>query len=129
MNTIIYDARRIKAYEKIKELGVCAGKDERFIEQLWRELVSDGALMKEFTYYLDHHGLLDEMKCEGYALTDLYVWLLQRYNLMQDYGKNNADCNKEALVLDTFVMMAEMKKNPQEYIKRLNNDLGMDKLP
>lgn len=127
MNTIIYDARRIKAYEKIQELGVYASKDEMFIEQLWKELVSDGDLMKEFTYYLDHHALLDEMKCEGYALTDLYVWLLQRYNLMQDYGKNNADCNKEALVLDTFGMMAAMKKNPQEYVKRLNSGLGMDR--
>lgn len=125
MNTIIYDARRIKAYERMQELAQFTGRDAAFIEELWRELVLDGNLMKEFVYYLDHHTLLDEMKCEGYGLTDLYFWLLQRDNLMQDYGKNNADCNKEGLVLDAFWMMTEMKKDPQKYVKILNNEMGM----
>lgn len=126
MNTIIYDARRIKAYEKLQELGTYTGKAGSFIEELWKALLSDGDLMKEFIYYLDHHTLLDEMKCQGYGLTDLYVWLLERYNLMQDYGKNGSECNKEALVLDTFWAMAEMKKDPETYIRRLNEGLGMD---
>lgn len=126
MNTIIYDARRIKAYEKLQELGTYTGKDSSFIEELWKALLSDGDLMKEFIYYLDHHMLLDEMKCRGYGLTDLYVWLLERYNLMQDYGKNGSECNKEAMVLDTFWAMVEMKKDPETYIRRLNDGLGMD---
>lgn len=126
MNTIIYDARRIRAYERIQELGRYTGRDAEFIEKLWKALVSDGALMKEFVYYLDNHTLLDELKCRGYGLTDLYVWLLERYNLMQDYGKNTAACNKEAMVLDTFWMMAQMQKDPDTYIKRLNGGLGMD---
>lgn len=125
MGTIIYDARRIKAYERMQELAQFTGRDAAFIEELWRELVLDGNLMKEFVYYLDHHTLLDEMKCEGYGLTDLYFWLLQRDNLMQDYGKNNADCNKEGLVLDAFWMMTEMKKDPQKYVKILNSEMGM----
>lgn len=128
MNTIIYDARRIKAYGKLQELGTYAEKDSLFIETLWRELLSDGELMVEFIYYLDHHCLLDAMKCEGYGLTDLYVWLLGQYNLMQDYGKNMADCNKEAMVLDTFYEMAEMKRNPAPYVQRLQGGMGMDRM-
>lgn len=127
MNTIIYDARRIKALERLQELGAYAGKDSDFVENLWKALVSDGEFMKEFIYYLDNHTLLDEMKCEGYGMTDLYVWMLERYNLMQDYGKNGSDCDKEALVLDTFATMAEMKKNPELYLKRLSGGFGMDK--
>lgn len=127
MSAILYDARRIKAYERMQELGASTGKTQEYIDELWRELISDGGLMKEFTYYLDNHMLLDELKCEGYGLTDLYVWLLQRYNLIQDYGKNNEDCNKDALVLDAFSMMAAMKRNPAEYIRRLNGGLGMDR--
>lgn len=127
MSTIIYDARRVKALERLQELGTYAGKDESFVNSLWVELVSDGAFMKEFTYYLDHHTLLDEMKCEGYGMTDLYVWMLERYNLMQDYGKNGPDCDKESLVLDTFAMMAEMKRNLEPCLKRLQGGFGMDK--
>lgn len=126
MGAIIYDARRIKAYERIRELGEYAGKDQTVIDALWKELVLDGELMKEFIYYLDYHTFLDEVKCRGNGLTDLYVWLLKRYNLMQDSGKNGADCNKEALVLDAFSMMVDMKKNPEAYTKRLNDGLGMD---
>lgn len=128
MNTIIYDARRIKAYERILELGAYAGKEEEFVEELWKASVADGELMSEFIYYLDHHSLLDKMQCRGYGLTDLYVWLIERYNLMQDYGKNTVSCNKEAMVLDTFWMMAEMKKDPDTYIRRLNGGLGMDRM-
>lgn len=128
MNTIIYDARRIKAYERMQELGEYTGKDKEFIEKLWKALILDGDLMREFVYYLDNHTLSDELKCRGYGLTDLYVWLLERHNLMQDYGKNGAACNKEALVLDTFWMMVEMQKDPDTYVKRLNGGLGMDRM-
>lgn len=126
MSTIIYDARRVKGYECFKELCVYAGKEETFMESLWKEMVADGELMQEFAYYVDNQTLLDQIKCEGYGLTDLYVWQVERYNLMQDYGKNGAECNKVAMVLDSLYMMAQMKKNPEEYVKRLNSGLGMD---
>ena len=94
MNTIIYDARRVKALGRLQELAAYTGREEAFVESLWKELVADGDFMKEFVYYLDNHTFLDELKCEGYGLTDLYVWMLERYNLMQDYGKNGPDCDK-----------------------------------
>ncbi len=127
MNTIIYDARRVKALGRLQELAAYTGREEAFVESLWKELVADGDFMKEFVYYLDNHTFLDELKCEGYGLTDLYVWMLERYNLMQDYGKNGPDCDKEGLVLDTFHLMAEMRKNPEAYIKWLEGGFGMDK--
>lgn len=127
MSGIIYDARRIKAYEKIKNLGEYAGKTEEYINNLWTEIVMDSELMEEFMYYLDHHTLLDRMKCMGYGLTDLYVWNMRSFDLKRDSGKNTADCNKEALVLDTFRSMIEMKKNPEAYVEKLTSGMGMDK--
>ena len=88
MNGIIYDARRIKAYEGMQALARYAGKTEEFVANLWESLLSDKDMMKEWMYYLDHHILLDEVVCEGYSLTDLYVWQMKRYNLVQDTGKN-----------------------------------------
>lgn len=128
MSGILYDARRIKAYEGIRELGAYAGKDEGFISGLWEALVFEESMMKEFMYYLDHHTLLDEVICEGYTLADLYVWQMKQYNLFQDVGKNTADCNKEAMVLDAFDMMLHLKKEPEVYKKRLKEDEGMDRI-
>lgn len=130
MSTIIYDARRVKAYEYIRELGEITGKPVEFTDALWKELLQHGDLMEEYMYYLDHHTFLDKIKIEGYGMTDLYMWLIRRFNLMIDYGKNEEDCNKEALVLDTFWHMAKMKEHPKEYVKQLEDGfgLGMDQL-
>ena len=130
MGGIIYDARRIKAYEYLQELGKLTGKSQDFIDELWRMILQNGDLMEEYMYYIDHHTFLDEIKIEGYGLSDIYMWLIRRFNLMIDYGKNEADCNKEALVLDTFWHMGQMKVHPVEYRKRLEDgfDQGMDQL-
>lgn len=128
MSGIMYDARRIKAYEAFLSLGEYAGKDSEWLGALWEELVLDSGLMKEFMYYLDHHTLLDEVKCRGYALTDLYVWQMDRYNLVRDIGKNTSVCNKEAMVLNAFRTMIDMQKDPDTYLRRLTAGIGMDQL-
>lgn len=127
MGSIIYDARRIKAYSRLQELGEYAEKSSDYIDSLWQGLLQDDMLMKEFMYYLDNHSLLDEIRCEGYGLTDLYVWHIGLYNLYREIGKNPEECNKEGVVLDSFMTMIEMKKNPEEYVRRLSTDPGMDR--
>ena len=128
MNGVVYDARRIRAYEGLLALGEYAGKPAEWLDELWAQIVMDGALLKEFMYYLDHHGFLDELKCEGYALTDLYVWQMDRYNLIRDVGKNTEMCNKEAMVLNSFYTMCLMQKDPTNYLRRLTSGEGMDQL-
>ena len=128
MNGILYDARRIKAYEGFQALGKYAGKDTGWLEDLWTELVLDEDLIMEFMYYLDHHTLLDRVKCRGYGLTDLYVWQMDRYNLIRDIGKNTEACNKEAMVLNAFRTMLDMQKDPDGYLKRLTAGTGMDQI-
>lgn len=128
MNGIVYDARRIMAYEGFLELGEYAGKDREWLDNLWKEIVMDEGLTEEFMYYLDHHTLKDKVKCRGYALTDLYVWQMSRYNLIRDIGKNTSGCNKEALVLGAFRTMIDMKKDPDTYVRRLTEERGMDQL-
>ncbi len=125
---IIFDARRVKAYEALQEVGRQAGKEAGFLDGLWTDLCADEELFTEFIYYLEHHSIKDEIKCRGYGLTDLYFYLMRRYEIRQDIGKNYGDCDKEALVLDTFAMMVELKKDPDPVIRRLEEGLGMDKL-
>ena len=127
MASIIYDARRIKAYERLQELGAYAQKEQEFIDSVWDGLITDEELMNEFMYYLDHHAILDQVKCAGYGLTDLYVWHIGLYNLHREIGKNPMECNKEGIVLEAFLSMINMKKNPEEYVRRLSIDEGMDR--
>ena len=123
---ILIDARRIKAYERLMQLCEACGKTEEFAEELWMEMVADEGLMGEFMYYLDHHSIFGQLECRGYTLTDLYFYNMRQFEMMQDVGKNYSDCDKEELVLDTFMDMAGMMKDPEKYIKKLSEGLGMD---
>lgn len=126
MAGIFYDARRIKAYEGLLELGAAANESAEWCNALWLEIIADPGLMEEFVFYLDNHYLTDNIKCEGYSMTDLYVWQLNRYNLIGDWGKNTGECNKDRMVLKAFYDMAQMRKNPEEYMKRFALGKGMD---
>ncbi len=125
---ILYDARKLKALEFLGDLAAYAGKDDDFVGRLWSELLADGELYKEFVYYADNHTFLDELKVRGYSMSDLYVWQMDKYNIVRELGKNPAACNKETLVLNAFMEFANMKKDPDEYVKRIESGKGNDRL-
>lgn len=128
MSGIILDGRQILAYEALEKIGAYAGRDKDWLDMLWSELIEDTNLMKEFMYYVDHHSFLDEYQCRGYAMTDLYVFQMSRYNLIRDIGKNEESCNKEFLALGAFHDMFQMIKDPEKYVKKLSEGPGMDRL-
>ena len=126
MSQIIYDTEKIKAYEGLKMLCEYTGKPESWCNELWLAMLTDYELYREFIYFLEHHSFADHMKVSGYSLTDFYVWQLERYNLTRDIGKNPESCNKEEMVLQAFQTMAAMKKDPDYYIRKLDEGSGMD---
>ncbi len=123
---IVVSTGKIKAYERLSALCGIAGEGQEWCDAPWTELLFDAELFDEMVFYLENHFLLDKVKCEGYGLTDLYVWQLDRYNLIGDTGKNTDACNKERMVLHAFYDMAAMKKDPRVYIKRMTLGRGMD---
>ena len=128
MSHIILDDRRIKAYEDLKYLGEYTGKSPEFINSLWDNMLSDHELFIEFLYYIDNQTLLDEIKCSGYSLTDLYVFELEKYNLSRDTGKHDERCIKETIILNTFDAMIRLKKDPDKFINQIMRGDNYDKL-
>ena len=126
MAGILYDARLVKTYEGLLALGEISDEPKQWCEALWEELVFDRELLDEFVFYLEHHFLRDAVKCEGYGLTDLYIWQMNKYNIIGDSGKNTDVCNKDRMVLKAFRDMIDMKKDPAIYIKRMTLGKGMD---
>ena len=125
---ILYDARKLKALEFLNGLCEYAGKDDVFAAGLWNEFLDDSELYDEFVYYADNHTFLDRMKISGYSMSDLYVWQMDRYNIVRELGKNPAACNKETLVLNAFMEMSNMKKDPETYVNRIESGKGNDRL-
>lgn len=125
-SAIIFDQSRLKVYDGLLRLCEYAGQSEVWCNTLWGELLTDVQLYDAFVYYLEHHELPETPKCEGYSLTDCYVWQTRQDNLRMDTGKNTESCNKEDMVLRSFMMMADMQRHPEDYAKKLGDWKGMD---
>lgn len=127
MQGILYDARKIKAYESLLDWGEYAGQERAWVDGLWADLLTIPDLYAEIVYYMENHAFKDAFKFRGYSLIDLYVWQMDRYNLIKDSGKNTAECNKETMVLRSFRTMVDFMRSPEEYAKRLGESRGMDR--
>ena len=128
MASVIFDSTKLKVYESLGVLCRFAGESQDWCDALWGEFLLDGELYEELLYYMKHHTFHDKMNCCGYTLVDLYVWQMEHYNLMHDSGKNTEKCSKVGMVLHAFDFMAQMKKNPEECVRRLKEGRGNDKL-
>lgn len=128
MAGIIYDSTKIKIYENFKALCSFAGETQEWCDELWPEIMTDEELYRELLYYMKHNTLNDKMKCCGYTLIDLFIWQMEHYNLLHDTGKNTEQCRKTDMVLRAFETMAQLKKNPEACVRRLEEGKGNDRL-
>lgn len=123
---ILFDQSKLKAYDGLVRICEFTGRTQEWQQALWCEFLTQQRLYDAFVYYLEHHGLPDFPKCGEYSLTDCYVWQIEQDNLRMDTGKNTADCNKEDMVLQSFMMMAKMLRDPEAYTKKISDWKGMD---
>ena len=91
-------------------------------------ILSRKQVYRELVYYIAHHTFSDQLKVCGYGLCDLYVWQMNRYNLIKDTGKNPRTCNKEKMAMQAFETLVALIKNPQENLKKLEYGQGTDRL-
>lgn len=126
--SIIISTKKIKICEYFYNLTDYCGYDREWADELFGEIMGNDELYKEFVYYLENHTFLDELKVEGYSLSDLYVFSMSKYNLIREIGKNPVECNKERMVMNSFDMMSKMIKEPFTYVARIEEGKGRDRL-
>lgn len=124
--SLIISTSKIKVCESFYQLLDYAGLSREFGDDLWTELILDDDVYQEFVFYLQNHTFADRVRIEGYALSDLYVWQMDKYNLIREIGKNPVTCNKETMVLNAFRTLVDMKKDPATYVRRIESGRGMD---
>ena len=125
---IIIATSKIKAFEAFGTLCRQNGYEDAWIDSLWGDIITDEDMYAELVYFLSNHTLKDSVKIAGYSLTDLYVFQMNKYNLIREIGKNPRECNKERMVINAFRMMIDMKADPETYVKRLEEGKGEDRL-
>ena len=125
---IIIATSKIKTCESFYRLCESCGYDSGFTDSLWGDIIMDAEIYAELEYFMAKHTLKDAVNVCGYSLTDLYVFQMDKYNLIREIGKNTAECSKERMVINAFRMMIDMKADPETYLRRLEEGRGEDKL-
>lgn len=125
--TTIIDGRKLKVFEYFEQLCDYAKWKREDRDFLWGKFLEYELLYEEFVYYLEHHEMRGEISFHGYSLIDLYVYQMDRYNLIHDIGKNTGNCNKEDMVLRAFHTMARFFEKPEYFERKLSEGEGMDK--
>lgn len=128
MSNIIIQTSKLKVCEYLYNICDYCGYDKDFADELWTDIICNEDLYEELVYYLENHTLMDKICIEGYSLTDLYVFQMNKYNLIREIGKNPVECSKERMVMNSFRMMANMIKDPQRYVKMIEEGKGEDRL-
>lgn len=128
MQPIIVSSEKLKYYEEIRRLCEYAGYEQVWCDRFWKDLLQDEGIYKELLYYLEHQDFLGEYQVNGFTVLDIFVWQMRRYNVRVDRGKNGPDCDKMAMLLETFRYMMDMKNtdNQAEWSMEMKN--GMDEL-
>lgn len=125
---IIIATSKIKTCDFFYKLCDFCRYDREWTDRLWGDIVTDERMYEEFAYYSTHHTFRDSFSISGYSLSDLYVFQMEKYNLIREIGKNPPECNKERMVLNAFRMMIDMKADPETYVKRIREGRGEDRL-
>lgn len=128
MQGIVYDASKIKVCQGLYDICEYAELGKEWADNLWKDIITCRDIYDEFVYYIEHHTFMDKVKVKGYSLSDIYVWQMDKYNLIREIGKNPRTCNKERMVMRAFRTIIDMQQNPDEYVKRLEEGRGEDKL-
>ncbi len=125
---IIIATAKLKVCDFFYDLCDRCGYDRNWTDSLWGAIVTDETVYEEFAYYAANHTFGDMLSVSGYTMSDLYVFQMDKYNLIREIGKNPPECNKERMVLNAFRMMIDMKADPEVYVKRLQEGRGEDRL-
>lgn len=126
--SIIIASEKIKLFEHLCKVCEYVAYTDEWRDNFWNRLLLNDAVYKEYLYYAEHHDFLMEVKIDGYSIIDILIWEMRKYNVRMDKGKNGADCDKEAMVLEAFSTMMDMCENAQKIEWSMEMRNGMDQL-
>lgn len=126
--SIIIASEKLKLYEFLCEMCEYVRYTDDWRDEFWQKLLENEPVYQEYLYYADHRDFLLDTKVDGFTVIDILIWEMRKYNVRTDRGKNGEDCDKEAMVLESFNTMLDMCKNAEKIEWSMEMRNGMDQL-
>ena len=116
--------------EKIKEFidRLCkySGEDETFAEAFYENLKADEEIFQEFIYFMEHGNFACKAKVCGYTVIDVMIWQMDHFKAWLDRDTRGTKQNGDRMLLLAFDTLLKMRKNPEEYIRKMQTETGTD---
>lgn len=110
MRQIIVAQEKLKLYDRLSGMCEAAGYVLQWQDTFWMRLLGAPQVYREFLYYAEHQDFLCSCKIDGYSIIDIFVCQMRKYNICAQRGASASDCDKIAVLLESFSTMLDMKE-------------------
>lgn len=107
-------------------LSVQAGFNEEYGRQLWKRMRESSGVLQELAYYHDYGKFLCKYVVSGYTLADILIWQVDHFKAYMDRHNEMNRYRQERLLLTAFDVMLQMEKNPEPFLRKMQNETGTD---
>lgn len=108
------------------KLAECAGQDEGQAQAFAAQLEDCRELQEELCYYYEHQSFLCRYRVAGYTIVDILVWQVDHFKAFLDRPDEMNRYHQDRLVWSAFHTMLEMRKHPERYQRKLQEETGTD---
>ena len=101
-------------------------EDENFEKRFMTELLQDEEVLEELIYYMENQDFACKAKVQGYTVVDIMIWQMDHFKARLDRDNTGTRQNKDRMVLLAFDTLLKMRKAPQSYISKMQEETGTD---
>lgn len=116
----------IQIKEFVKALCRYSGEDEAFAKRFYQKLQEDPEIFEELCYYAEHGNFACKAKISGYTVIDVMIWQMDHFKARLDRDNSGTRQNGDRMLLLAFDTFLKMRKEPQKYIQKMQEETGTD---
>ncbi len=110
----------------VHKLCYYGGEDEAFEKRFTAELLQDEEVREELIYYREHEDFACKVKVQGYTVVDIMIWQMDHFKARLDQDNTGTRLNKDRMVLLAFDTLLKMRREPEGYIAKMQEETGTD---
>ncbi|MCR5338589.1 MAG: hypothetical protein K6E75_08525 [Lachnospiraceae bacterium] len=117
---------RQMVYDATKKICEENGLEDTFLESFWEGMLADDEIYLEYVHYLLHGDFACKAQVAGVTITDVLVWQIDHFKAQLDVDTTLTKRRSGSMVLLAFDTFLKMKKNPEAYLAKMQEDTGTD---
>ncbi len=117
---------RDMVYEYTRKICEENNMPQEFLDTLWNNFLENDDIYTEYVWYLLTQDFKDTVKVDGVSVVDVLIWQIDHFKAQLDMDTYETKRNKATMVLRAYDTLLKMRKEPEKYIRHMQEDTGSD---